>query len=537
MRRAGPSHLTAVVFPAARQRSTKRGGQGMPITSRAILVVGLLLFCAPGSRGQSTFKAGFADRDITPDIGMEHPGGYGKAYHRNKHDACKVRAAVFDDGKNKVAIVGIDALIIRRPQVVAARKAITEKTGIPPTAILIGASHTHAGGPTGMVLPGAYDDAPEMIRQLAYEKSSAADPKYLPKVEQAIIDAVSDAHDRRTALNAAAGIGSVPNVSFNRRFIMKDGSTKTHPGQGNPDIVEPAGPIDPQVSVLGAWDKDGKLVGCVVNFACHATTGPGGISADYVFYVEKVIRGFWGDNVTVVFVNGMSGDVTQVDNRNPYQIKQGGEPSAELVGGSVGAEALKTLLAIRPSAGALVPVLAETKTLKIPHRAPSAQHVAEAMAILQKGTPPKNVDATDWIFAKETVMVDWKIKKEPIADVEVMAVQVGPVVFLSSPAEYFCQFGLDLKAASKFPVTMPVSLANDCFGYVPTEAAFGPHGGGYETRLSSYSNLEVKSGTKIRDALIEMVGTLTPGEMPKPPALPTFKGKPWTYGNVPPGVD
>ena len=293
---------------------------------------------------------------------------------------------------------------------------------------------------------------------------------------------------------------------------MRDGFTMTHPGQGNPDILEPAGPIDPQVGVLGAWSKEGQFLGCVVNFACHATTGPGGISADWIYYLEKTIRGLMGDKAVVVFMPGMSGDVTQVDNRSPYQIKQFGEVSARYVGGRVGAEAIKTLLAVEQAAGPLAPVAAQTQVLKIKRRAPKPERVARALEIVQQD--PGKVDATEWTFAKEIVVLDARIKKEPIADVEVQAVQVGPAVFLSCPAEYFCQYGLDIKAGSKFPFTFPVSLANDCIGYVPTEEALGPRGGGYETRLTSYSNLEPTAGRQIADALIELSSRLTPGAGP-----------------------
>src|SRR5439155_16296709 len=132
----------------------------------------------------------------------------------------------------------------------------------------------------------------------------------------------------------------------------------------NPDIVEPAGPVDPEVGVVGAWDarRPDRLLGCVVNFACHATTSPGGISANYIYYLEKAIQGYFGKDCVVVFLAGASGDVTQVDNRSPYQHPSG-DRWAQIVGGSVGAEAVKVLLAMEP--GTLAPVAARTKVWEI----------------------------------------------------------------------------------------------------------------------------------------------------------------------------
>lgn len=483
------------------------------------------------------FKAGFAERDVSPAIGDEAPGGYGKAYHQTFHDPCKARAAVFDDGTNRAAIVGLDALFIRGDTVREIRAAIEAKTGIPAGSILISASHTHSGGPTGLFLPGEFADASPLVRDMVEKETVIADPAYLEKVKAGIVDAVVEADANRVPARGGAGFGLAENVAFNRRFKMKQGHAMTHPGVGNPDIVEPAGPVDPQVGVLGAWDESGKFLGCVVNFACHCTTGPGGISADYVYYMENAIRGLMGDDAKVVFVPGMAGDVTQVNNRLPYEARQFGEGSARLVGGTVGAEAGKALIAMEPKAGPLVPVAVASRQLAIPRRKPSPEHVAAALALVQK--PDKTgVDPTEWTFAKETVVLEARIAKEPVVETEVQAVQVGPAVFLTSPAEYFCQYGLDLKAGSKFPFTFPVSLANDVVGYVPHESALDPQtGGGYETRLTSYSNLEPAAGRKIADALLELSASLKPGTTPKAPALGPFKGKPWTYGDGRPQLD
>ena len=95
------------------------------------------------------------------------------------------------------------------------------------------------------------------------------------------------------------------------------------------------------------------------------------------------------------------------------------------------------------------------------------------------------------------------------------------------------QYGLDIKQGSQFPFTFPVELANGIVGYVPTEEAMSPGGGGYETRLTSYSNLEVTAGRAMANVGIELANQMTPSPIPSPPPAPPFRG-PWDYGNRPP---
>ncbi|MEA1950345.1 MAG: hypothetical protein U9N87_03100 [Planctomycetota bacterium] len=479
-------------------------------------------------------KVGLAEADITPEIGMERPGGYGKSYLRSVHDPCKVRVAVFDDGKKRVALVGVDTLAVPRQFVKDVREDIQKKCGIPPEAVLIGASHSHSSGPLSMIVPGDFDHASPEVRDLAYKRSSNADLKYMKTTRDAIVKAVCKANAARVESACGVGSGLEDKAAFNRRFRMKNGLTYTHPGQGNPDIVEPAGPIDPEVGVIGIWDKSGnKLRGCVVNYACHATTGPsGGFSANWIYYLEKVIRGALGPDAIVVFLQGACGDITQVDNRNPYK-----QPSqdrwAQIVGGRVGAEAVKVLISMHR--GPLAPVDARQSVWNINRRIPRPERVKESKAIVKK--KPAEVGAANWTFAKEIVLLDALIAKSLTEEVEVQAVQVGPAVFVTNPAEFFVDLGLRIKKKSPMRFTFPVELANGCTGYVPTAEALGPKGGGYETRLTCYSNLEPSAGKQMVEAGLKLVGQMKPGKMPTPPPARPFSGNGWSYGNVPPEVD
>ncbi len=497
-------------------------------------------------------KAGFAERDITPEAGMERPGGYGKAFHDGEvHDPCKVRAAVFDGGQRRAALVGVDALAVPRHLVQAAREGIGEACGFPPEAVLIGASHTHSGGPTCMVQPRQFDHASPPVQRLAYEESSCADPAYLERVREALVEAVAEADHGRLDVRISVGSGHEDRAPHNRRWRMQNGLSYSHPGKGNPEIVHPAGPIDPEVGVLAAWDDQDRLLGCVVNFACHGTTGPGGTSADWIAYLERTIRGVMGEGAIVVFLNGACGDVTQVNNVS-MDANEFGEWSARFVGQRVGAEALKVLASAQP--GDVAPVAFRADVLRIPRRRPSPERLQRARQIVDRGPAEAKrpglddgleesltgadaadpaISRTDWIFAKETLLLEALLEWESEAEVEVQALQIGPAVFLANPAELFCQLGLELKASSPFHFTFPVELANGCVGYVPTEDAFGPHGGGYETRLTAYSNLDVTAGTQIVEALRALARSFAPGETPEPPKV-AAPGTPWEYGSVSP---
>ena len=488
-------------------------------------------------------KAGFAERDITPDPGMEVPGAYVKSREWKIHDPCKVRAVVFDDGRTRVALVGLTRSCSKVPCSGGEAnhpRALWDSRLIqcwlaPRITIRRGRLVWSNRASTTTPQP--------LVKKLAYEVSSDADAGYVERVQEEIVTAVCHANSCRVEARCGFGVGNESKVSFNRRLRMKNGLTYTHPGQGNPDIVGYAGPIDPQVGVVGAWDKSGRLLGCIVNFACHATTSPGGFSANWIYYMEKTIRGSLGADLPVVFLQGCCGDITQVDNLSPYAFPAE-EKWAEIVGSSVGAEAVKVL--VKAASSEEISLEARTKVWKIKRRVPSAEHVRQSYELVQKD--PKQVDMTDWVFAKETVLLDALLAKEPAVEVEVQAIQVGPAVFLTNPAEFFVEYGLELKAKSRFPFTFPVELANGCVGYVPTEEAFGPHGGGYETRLTSYSNLEVSAGRQMVEAGLELAGQMTPGKVPAPPKAPPFstvsatgaKGvgtHPWSYGDVPPQLD
>jgi neutral ceramidase len=428
-------------------------------------------------------QVGFGSGDITPAAGAEMPGGFSKRTGKGVRDPLLAVACVLHDGTTPVALVGLDALFVTRPTVEAARRLVQQATRIPGENVLIGASHTHTGGPIASCL------------------GCDADPAYLDHVARQTARAVGDAWGSLHAAELGVGTGHEPGIAFNRRFLMRDGREITHPGKpGTPhhaDIVAPGGPTDPDVGVLAARTPGGKVAGLVVHFGCHSTVmGGDEFSADYAGQLRKHLQAQYGPGTPVVFLLGPCGDVTQVDNLST--AREFGPEHCNLMGMKLAAEAVRTVNRMTWLKEATT--AATTERVLLPIRAePDAE----------RERPPFGLGSgQDQAYAKERELVTEERRRTPRLPCEVQAIRIGPLGVVTNGAEYFCNYGLRIKQASRLKPTWVVSLANEWIGYVPTAQAFV--GGGYEPRTARSSKMAPETGQRLVETALLALGRLKP---------------------------
>jgi neutral ceramidase len=427
---------------------------------------------------------GFAETDITPKLGSQSPGSMQQRRLNEVHDPLKAVAMVVESDQAVIALIGIDSLFISEEATARAREAITLATKIPGSHILIGASHTHGGGPVAACF------------------GSEADPEYVDLVVKRVGEAVISAYQSLHAAELADGIGHEPSISFNRRFLMRDGRQVTHPGKDNPDIVRPSGPIDPDVGVFAARVPGGELLGLFVNFACHATVmGGNGFSADYIFHLRETLRRhFRNPRLPVGFLLGAAGDVTQVDNQR--KGREFGEEWSSMFGLALGAEVIQTVGRLRWNKD--TDVQAARSQVPIPIRLPSEMPSEKPNRGLGSGTE------VDKIYVHEREMLDQERAQRPVIPCEVQAIRIGDLGIVTNGAEFFCQLGLDIKEASTHDRTWVVSLANQWIGYVATPSAY--YAGGYEPRTARSAKMAPWAGQALVEASLAVLTSVKQGD-------------------------
>ncbi len=399
---------------------------------------------------EAQLRAGVGKTDITPPLGTPLRGYYNERLASNVHDPLFARALVIKDGKNTLVLVIVDNVDVAPMGFKAARERIQKDWNIPASNIVISATHTHTG-------PEYWDE---------YEKMLAVK----------IHDAVKIAMQNLQPVVIKSGLGKEEDVSFHRRYLMKDGTVKFNPGVLNPDIVRPMGPIDPDVGILYFETLCGKPVAVLVNFAMHLdTVGGTEISEDYPYYIGKVLKKILGGQTMVFFGLGTCGNINHINVKSPETLKGFGR--SERIGYALAASVIKQLPALEQDSITSLKSGSETLYLKIPEY--TKKQIEEARINSKKKTDHES--STPEIREAMKILKIEKRKGKPI-EAEVQVFGMGDIGIVALPGEIFVELGLEIKRRSPFRHTFILTLSNNSIGYIPNADAF--QYGAYEVEVS-----------------------------------------------------
>jgi len=252
----------------------------------------------------NTLRAAAATADITP-LGVVLMDGYGarREPSRGVHDVLFARALVLDHGGRRCAIVSCDLLGMHPSITAEVRHLALKRAGIPPDALLLCATHNHAG-PAG----------------LRGGMFSRLDEALAGTLAQRVCGAIEEAAGALQPATLKLGRATIDTVSMNRRH--------------------PDGPIDPVLRVL-LVDGEAGPIATLLSFACHATVLSGEnlmLSAEFPGVACRLLRQQTG--APALYLQGACADV------NPVWIKQDFD-SVERAGHIVGAAALRLVAELR----------------------------------------------------------------------------------------------------------------------------------------------------------------------------------------------
>jgi putative membrane-bound dehydrogenase-like protein len=470
------------------------------LCSLALLVVGAQLSSASAQEAISTFRAGAAAVDITPQkFPVIVNGNFTERLAQQANDKLHARAIALDDGRTQLVLCVVDTCMMPRELIDKAKAMVAKETGVGISHMTVSATHTHT--------------APAAIGCLG----SRMDPEYskwLPgKVAEAMIAALKNLQP------AKVGWASIDDWehTHNRRWIYRPDRIQSdpfgnptvrammHPGYESPNHVGPSGPVDPGLSVLALQTKDGKPLALFANYSQHYF-GASSVSADYYGafckHVAKLLGQASGEGPFVAIMSqGTSGDLMWMDYSKPQQ-----NITMDAYAEAVAKRALEAWgkVEIRDS----VPLGIVEKKIPLTYRVPDEARLKwarETMATVKDRLPTSKPE----IYANEAILLHEKQKTEVL----LQALRIGDLGISTLPNEVFAITGLKLKAQSPFTSHFNIELANGAEGYIPPPEQHKL--GGYTTWPARTAGLEVQAEPVIVDTLLKATEELSGKERRK----------------------
>lgn len=447
------------------------------------------------------FRAGAFAIDITPEkFPVSSSGSMTHRMADQAHDRLRARCLVLDNGETRIALVTCDSCMVPREIYDAAKQAASKATGIPTDHILCSATHTHT----------AVSVAPTF--------QSLVEHDYIEFLTSRIAEGIIQAHAQLEPARIGWAIGNNPRQVFNRRWYLRPGiaiddpfdsgtdRVRMNPSANSPSLLQPAGPVDPDVPVLAVQSLDGRPIALWANYSLHYVGGvpAASLSADYFGEFARQFTRMIdaGDNsppFVAAMTNGTSGDINNI---NFFEGSAHQQPFEQirLVANDVAASA--TVAYQRIAYEDWVPMAMQETEIELGVRHPDADEIARAKRLIAEVGPGPWNDRR-LIYASETLDL---IEYPPTVKAKLQAIRIGGLAIVTTPCETFVETGLAIKANSPFRPTFTIELANGYNGYLPTPQQHAL--GGYETWRAKSSYLAVDAEPKVRAELLRLLNGL-----------------------------
>jgi len=422
---------------------------------------------------QKTLFAGYASVKVDPPMGIQVPGYYSKRASDGFLTDLFLRATAFSDGENKAVIISADAIGINASYFDIVKVKIAQRCGIPEEAIFITCTHSHTA--YRMVKPDPENDAADI---------------FLNALMLQLCDCAQFAFEDLKPCTMKIASGSVQKVGFVRRYLMKDGSYKTNPGIGNPDVVDYAGVQDESVQLI-RFIREGAKEILFVNFGTHADViGGCKYCADWPGYLAQNLKGALGGEAEIMVIVGAQGDSNHINVFQPKGTPSKGVPVSKRMGRIVAGEVLKLYDDAVDVASEKVAFA--TKTVKVgknpydPADLPEAREIQKIYQETNMQNPPQLKERGYKLNVPEALRILRNLERPEFFELVVSSVQIGNVAFVGFPGEPFMEIGTGVKADSKMDMTFVATCTNGCEGYFPDAASFAV--AGYERSASPFAH-------------------------------------------------
>jgi len=425
----------------------------------------------------NTLQAGFSRMNVTPPLGIPMRGYFQTRLAEGVLDELEINVLALACGENKVLLMTLDAGAIETPDVNIFIENVAEETGLPKEAIIIHAIHTHTAGSIG------FKSANETVLH------------YTEFLRRRFRAAAKFALEDLKPAKMGWAISKAPGVAFVRRFRMKDGSVRTNPGVGNPDILHPIGDVDERVNVL-RFDREGGETIVLGNMGNHPDC-IGGLkfSADWPGFFRRTLEKTL-DNVKAIFFNGCEGDLNHINvnakgGQRNYLHEDFDAPRgygySRHVGNVMAAAALQVFETV--TYVDVDSIKFARRTIRMPSNMPTPEEMPLARKYYELHQAGKDDEIPFKGMELTTMIADAnrKVRLEngpEFFSMSISAVSVGNVALVGYPAEPFNAVGVGVKEAEGWDMVMPTCMTNGREGYFPTKDAYDE--GGYEAKTSNY---------------------------------------------------